>query len=78
MLSTEKAAAKSFAPEITSGSALNSASIQSMNSRSPKLVGSGAGRTPNSFKDLSYSSNKTFSLSTMSEIFLPEDSLCSV
>jgi hypothetical protein len=62
MLSTEKAAAKLLAPEITSGSALNSASIYSMNSGSPKSAGSGAGRTPNSFRDLSYSSNKFFNL----------------
>jgi hypothetical protein len=45
---------------------LNSASIQSMNSRSPKSAGSSAGRTPNSFKDLSYSSNKIFNPSIMS------------
>jgi hypothetical protein len=49
ILSTKKAAAKSLAPKITSGSALNSASIYSMNSGSPKSAGSGAGRTPNSF-----------------------------
>jgi hypothetical protein len=41
------------------------------------LEGSGAGRTPNSFKDFSYSANKAFNLSTISEILLSEDSLCS-
>jgi hypothetical protein len=49
-----------------------------MNSEIPKFEGSGAGRMLNSFKDFSYSMNKALSLSIISEILLPEDSLCSV
>jgi hypothetical protein len=78
MLSTEKAVAKSLAPEITSGSALNSASIHSMNSGSPKSAGRGARRTLKSFKDLSFSPNKAFNLLTILETLFFEASLCSV
>jgi hypothetical protein len=46
-----------------------------MKSEIPKLVGRGAGRTPKFFRDFSYSSNNSFSLLIISEIFLPEVSL---
>jgi hypothetical protein len=55
---------------MTSGSAFNSVSIQFINPVTPRLEGSGAGRTPSSFKDFSYSVNKAFNLSTISEILL--------
>jgi hypothetical protein len=72
MLSTENTAAKSLAPETTSGSALNSVSIHSMKSEIPKLAGRGAGQTPKFFRDLSYSPNKSLSLPSISEMSLSE------
>jgi hypothetical protein len=70
MLSTEKAAAKSLAPEITPGSALNSVSIHFMKSEIPVSAGNGAGQMPNSFKAFSYSLNRSSSLFLISEISL--------
>jgi hypothetical protein len=77
MLSTENATAKSLAPVITSGRALNSVSIQLMKSGRLISAGSGAGRTPKFFKDFSYSLNRRCNLLMMSEMSFPEASLYS-